>query len=166
MTDLLIAKPPKRKPFGSASAPEKQSLFALKSLLYWFLYATVAGFAFIYFYYTSAQEMTLSLSGVTAKEEIEKIIDRAFYVNMLSFGIFLGGLSIIHLMTTFYLSHKFFGPMVAIRRFVSKITEGEYEEKIHIRETDEFQEFARELNLMADQLRKRHGPDRRSRDAS
>ncbi len=53
--------------------------------------------------------------------------------------------------------HTYQGPLVAIEKFVSDITRGEYRHRIVIRKGDELQQLVLSLNQMAEQLELRHG---------
>lgn len=54
-------------------------------------------------------------------------------------------------------THKMYGPMVSIMRFVGELDKGNYAVRIHIRERDDFQSLVGRLNSLAETLHKRHG---------
>lgn len=54
-------------------------------------------------------------------------------------------------------THKMYGPMVSILRFVGELHKGNYAVRIHIRERDDFQNLVNRLNSLAETLHKRHG---------
>ncbi len=56
----------------------------------------------------------------------------------------------------FSVTHRFYGPMVSIERFVDSIIEGNYEHRIAVRKRDELNRIVAKLNLMAETLEKRH----------
>lgn len=51
------------------------------------------------------------------------------------------------------LSHRFYGPVVAILRAVRAMTEGNYDQEIRLRPQDELQDLARALNELQAKLR-------------
>jgi len=54
-------------------------------------------------------------------------------------------------------SHRVFGPMVAFKRMVLDLKEGNYKSRVALRKNDEFFELAESLNELAETLQKRHG---------
>ncbi len=53
-------------------------------------------------------------------------------------------------------THKMYGPMVNINRFVSELQKGNYAVRISVRENDDFQGLVQELNVLAERLDSRH----------
>ena len=56
----------------------------------------------------------------------------------------------------FKITHRYYGPLVSIERFVEQLTVGNYTARVIIRKGDELQSLVRRLNSMADSLEKRH----------
>lgn len=54
-------------------------------------------------------------------------------------------------------THRMYGPMISMMRFVAELKKGNYAVRIHIRERDDFQNFVTELNALAVELQKKHG---------
>jgi len=54
-------------------------------------------------------------------------------------------------------THKMYGPMISILRFVGELDKGNYAVRIHVRERDDFQTLVGKLNNLATTLHKRHG---------
>lgn len=78
--------------------------------------------------------------------------------------IAIGGLALIYLLIqtfAFFLgmlmSHKIFGPLVAIRNFVGLLKQGQYGERLHLRTNDDLvlREIGDDLNAIAEILAKR-----------
>ena len=59
--------------------------------------------------------------------------------------------------TVFKITHRFYGPTVAINRFTKQMEEGNYAFRLNLRKGDELQNVAGYLNQMAETLQKRHG---------
>jgi signal transduction histidine kinase len=55
------------------------------------------------------------------------------------------------------LTHRYYGPLVSIERFVDDMTQGRYGQRVKIRQKDELQRLTDKLNDMASALEKRHG---------
>lgn len=54
-------------------------------------------------------------------------------------------------------THRMYGPMISMMRFVSELKRGNYAIRINIRQRDDFQNFVSELNALAAELQKKHG---------
>jgi hypothetical protein len=54
-------------------------------------------------------------------------------------------------------THKMYGPMVSIMRFVGELQRGNFAVRIHIREKDDFQALVHKLNALAETLHTRYG---------
>ena len=57
--------------------------------------------------------------------------------------------------TVFRLTHRYYGPLVSIERFVGDIANGDYSRRVTIRKRDELQSLVKKLNHMADELEKK-----------
>ena len=57
----------------------------------------------------------------------------------------------------FKLTHRYYGPLVSIERFIDEVARGKYKNRVKIRQNDELQRLANRLNDMANSLDKRHG---------
>ena len=55
------------------------------------------------------------------------------------------------------LTHRFYGPSLAVGRFVSQMKQGNYAYRLSLRKTDELQSVAQELNGLAEDLERRYG---------
>lgn len=59
---------------------------------------------------------------------------------------------IVSYLFTIGLTFRFYGPLVAIRRQVDKLIEGNYSDRVKLRQYDEMQDLATSLNKLADKL--------------
>ena len=55
------------------------------------------------------------------------------------------------------LSHRIFGPQIPISALVSKLKDGDYSARAHLRKDDEFKELVAELNGLAETLQSKYG---------
>ncbi len=62
---------------------------------------------------------------------------------LFSMGVILG---------TLVLSHRFFGPVVALQKHINALTRGEFEHRTHLRKNDELKELAADLNQLSERL--------------
>ena len=72
--------------------------------------------------------------------------------------IIIGSLVVAFIITTFYVAvhytHKIYGPLVSIHRFVDELVEGKVPSKLALRDGDELQDLAIKLNILADRYKK------------
>jgi len=87
----------------------------------------------------------------------ELVTNDVFYTNAIRIGAMLALFIAVMLTMVFKLTHRYYGPLVSIERFVAQVTEGDYTVRCKIREKDELHDLVVKLNQMADVLEKRHG---------
>lgn len=59
--------------------------------------------------------------------------------------------------TVFKITHRFYGPTIAVKRFTTQLEKGNYAYRLKLRKGDELQNVASYLNELAAVLQKRHG---------
>jgi signal transduction histidine kinase len=79
-----------------------------------------------------------------------------FIKNAVIIGLALAGLVVTMLFVVVRRTHKMYGPMVSIHRFLQELQKGNYAVRIAVRETDDFQRLVNELNSLAEALHERH----------
>lgn len=89
-------------------------------------------------------------------ETAELVQNEIFIKNAILIGAALTGLVLSTIFVVVRRTHKMYGPMVSIMRFVQEIRRGNYAVRIAVRENDDFQGLVSELNLLAEALYKRH----------
>lgn len=71
--------------------------------------------------------------------------------------IFIGSMVLLFVGTTFYVAvhytHKIYGPLVSINRFVDELLEERIPSKLVLRDGDELQDLAFKLNELADKMK-------------
>jgi signal transduction histidine kinase len=95
--------------------------------------------------------------------EIFSVVETADLINndiFLRNAIVIGGALAIFCVTMMFVvvrrTHKMYGPMVSILRFLGELQKGNYAVRIHIREKDDFQTLVGKLNDLAEALHLRH----------
>ncbi len=85
------------------------------------------------------------------------ITNEVFYQN----AFWLAGVYILYaillLVLVFKLTHRYYGPLVAVKRFLNILIEGEYSSRISLRKNDELKDIAAKLNELAQALEEKHG---------
>jgi signal transduction histidine kinase len=83
---------------------------------------------------------------------IQSALTSAVYVSMLlAFGV--TGLAFV---IGIRLSHRIYGPIVAINRYIDSLTEGNYKARLTLRKDDDLTEIRDSLNKLAESLEKRN----------
>ncbi len=85
------------------------------------------------------------------------VTNDVFYKNAVRLGVLLICFVIVIFSVVFYITHKYYGPLISINRFLEGIAKGDYSQRVVIRKGDELQDLADHLNQMAESLQKRHG---------
>ena len=83
--------------------------------------------------------------------------DDIFHSNILKLIAFFVVFLVVMFLTIFNLTHRYYGPLVSIGRFLDQMVEGDYTARVSIRKKDELQDVARKLNTLAESLERRHG---------
>lgn len=101
--------------------------------------------------------------------KLKLLTNDIFYTNAIRLIVFLAIFVVVLFTVIFRTTHRIYGPIVSIDRFVKDIVRGDYSQRIIIRRNDELQDLVRNLNNMAETLEKRHGArvgdaDRRSKE--
>jgi HAMP domain-containing protein len=122
-------------------------------------FVIMIGLMFIYTFYQQYQHLMGIFNITDAKDQLELVTNDIFYRNAIKILILLVGYILGMFVLVFKLTHRYYGPLVSIERFVDEITLGKYKQRVKIRQKDELQRLTSRLNTMADALEKRHGGD-------
>lgn len=87
----------------------------------------------------------------------ELVTNDVFYTNAIRLGVLFVAFIGILLSVVFQLTHRYYGPLVSIERFIEQISRGEYDKRCKIREKDELHGLVDRLNHMAVMIESRHG---------
>ncbi len=84
--------------------------------------------------------------------------DAALTMGKLSTPLILVGVLVLAFVaTTFYVAvhytHKIYGPLVSINRFIDEMVEGRSPSKLALRDGDELQDLVLKLNILADKYK-------------
>ncbi len=155
----------------SANSPDRAKRDARSTLIEPFsqikfgLYVIGASVAFVIcvaamFIYAFAKqyEHLMTLFNVTdVKDQMELVTNDIFYQNAIKIALLLIGYVLGMFILVFKLTHRYYGPLVSIERFVDEMTQGRYGQRVKIRQSDELQRLTTKLNEMAAELENRHG---------
>ena len=90
-------------------------------------------------------------------ETVDLMTNDVFLRNAIVIGGTLAAFTAVMMFVVVRRTHKMYGPMVSIMRFLGELHKGNYAVRIHIREKDDFQNLVGALNSLADSLHARHG---------
>ncbi|MBC62520.1 MAG: hypothetical protein CMP11_08680 [Zetaproteobacteria bacterium] len=108
--------------------------------------------------FLSQYEQVMGLFNVaSSKAKWDFILNDVFYKN--AFWVF--SLYFTYAIVLFSLvlkfTHRYYGPLVSIDRFLKNLIEGQYSTRVSIRKKDELQSLVKRLNELAEKLEEKHG---------
>jgi len=106
-----------------------------------------------YSFYGQYQHM-MEVFSVDPSLQWELVWNDAIITNVyIMISIFVSYLAIM-CFVIFKMTHKVYGPLVSIERFIKKLEGGNYSERIRLREKDDLKRLASKLNELAESLDK------------
>lgn len=148
---------PKRAAKSTLIEPFKQMKIGVYVLAVTVIFLVVAGMLFVNAFVQQYEHVMEIFSVVDPSTKWELVLNDVFYANAVklsaAFVTYLGVLFAV----IFRLTHRYYGPLVSISRFVQQMSQGHYGNRVTIRKGDELLDLVEELNLMAAALERRHG---------
>jgi uncharacterized protein YacL len=112
---------------------------------------------FIYSFYKQYAQVMEIFHIVDPEVKWDMILNDVFY----SSAYILAGLLITFFLVFFWLvfreTHKIYGPLVSINRFLRELQLGNFGQRLKIRKHDELHGLVKELNNLAETLEKKYG---------
>jgi HAMP domain-containing protein len=137
--------------------PFKQIKFGLYVIGISVAFVGVCAAMFIMAFTEQYQHVMGIFNVVDPKLKWELVTNDVFYTN----AIRLGALFVAFMATLFFvvfrMTHRYYGPLVSIERFIEQMTAGDYARRCKIREKDELHSLVGKLNRMAEAMQERHG---------
>lgn len=121
------------------------------------IFAVIIAAVFVFVFIEQYQHVMELFKVVNPEAKYQMLTNDIFSKNAIRLGLILLGFIGLTLFTVFSVTHKYYGPIVAINRFVKAISEGDYSQRVVLRKQDELQDLAAKLNHMAESIEKRHG---------
>lgn len=134
--------------------PFKQIRFGLHVVFVSLSFAGIFAYLFLDAF-REQYEQVFALFEVADKTDV--LQNDIFFKNRAKIVIALVAFVAITLLVVVRRTHRMYGPMISMMRFVAELKRGNYAVRINIRERDDFQNFVGELNALAEQLQKKHG---------
>jgi hypothetical protein len=137
--------------------PFKQIKFGLYVIGISMAFVTVCAGMFVWAFYEQYKHVMTIFNVVNPKLQYELVNNDVFRANALRIGaVFVCYIGLVFTIV-FRLTHRYYGPLVSIERFVTQMTAGQYSKRCKIREKDELHNLVTKLNEMAVKLEERHG---------
>jgi len=137
--------------------PFSQIKFGLYVIGASFAFVILIAAMFVYTFYQQYQHLIGIFNITDARDQLQLVTNDIFYYNSIKIGLLLLGYIIGMFILVFKLTHRYYGPLVSIERFVDDIARGKYKNRVKIRQNDELRRLANCLNDMANSLEQRHG---------
>lgn len=136
--------------------PFKQVKFGLSFLGLSSLFLIIMAYMIIQGF-LSQYDQLMQLYNVTDQGAKYALITNDIFIHNM---VYLSVIYLIYILVLFFfvfkITHRFYGPTVAIDRFIKQMKEGNYSFRLSIRKKDELQNVIQNLNSLAEVLEKRH----------
>lgn len=147
---------PRRSLRSTVIEPFKQIKFGLYVMGISVAFVAVCAFMFVQAFTEQYKHVMSIFSVVDPKLKWELVTNDVFYTNAIRIGAIFAVFMVSLFALVFRLTHRYYGPLVSIERFVDDFAAGNYRKRCKIREKDELHSLVNKLNAMADAIEKRH----------
>ena len=151
-----IGKRPRRTLRSTIIEPFKQIKIGLYVIGICIAFLLIIGAMFLKAFMQQYAHVMEIFDVVDSSGKWNLVLNDVFYSNAIMIGcVFIAFIAVIFIVV-FKMTHKIYGPLVSIERFITDITNGRYEKRVSIRSGDELKRLVSKLNIMAEELEKRH----------
>ncbi len=134
--------------------PFRQIKFGIYVILASVIFVIIVAAMFLLAFYEQYQHVMTLFNISDVKDQMELVTNDIFYRNAIAIGLMLFSFIVGMFILVFKLTHRYYGPLVSIERFVQEMTQGKYSRRVKIRKNDELQRLTDLLNEMAVTLEK------------
>ena len=160
--DSSIQIRPKRTLKSMIIDPFKQVRIGIYVLMVTIIFLFLSGYLFVHSFFKQYENVMEIFNVTDMSTKWALITNDIFYANIIKLIVLFIIFIVVLFFIIFKMTHKIYGPLISIERFVKAISDGEYNKRIVIRKGDDLQRLVISLNHMAQELEKRHGfKDRR-----
>lgn len=157
---------PRRNFKSTVIDPFKQIKFGLYVIGISVAFVGVSAFMFVSAFTEQYKHVMKIFNVVDPHNKWELVTNDVFMTNAVKIGILFAVFIAVLFFVVFKLTHRYYGPLVSIERFVDEFARGDYTKRAKIREKDELHSLVEKLNFMAEQIERRHGSGPAVKDAS
>lgn len=143
--------------------PFKQVKIGVYVMVISLTFLVMAAYLFVAAFMQQYQHVMEIFNVVDPNTKWELVTNDIFYANVMKLGALCFTFIAVLFWVVFKMTHKMYGPLVSIERFVDNISQGHYGQRIVIRRGDDLKRLAGRLNHMAETLQAKHGIKERRR---
>ena len=136
--------------------PFRQIKFGLYVIGITVAFVAVTSLLFVQAFREQYQHVMSIFNVVDPNLKWELVTNDVFVTNAIRIGVLFVAFIAVLLGVVFRLTHRYYGPLVSIERFVDDLAAGDYQQRCKIREKDELHTLVNKLNAMAEQIEARH----------
>ena len=148
-----------RKLKNTVIEPFKQFKIGVYVIIISFVFIICASYLYLSSFWQQYQHVMSIFSVVDPDLQWEVITNDVFIKNIVKVSALFILFMLIIMGVVFKLTHRYYGPLVSIEKFIDRISAGEYKSRVAIRKKDELVRLVNKLNSMAENLEERHGKD-------
>lgn len=137
--------------------PFKQMKLGIYVLLLSLAFVIITGLLVVNAFTEQYQHVMEIFQVVDPRFKWELVTNDVFATNVVRIVAVLVTYVVVLFAVVFRATHKYYGPLVSIERFVQSVSSGDYTRRVVIRRGDELQDLTLLLNEMAQILQDRHG---------
>ena len=135
--------------------PLKQIRFGVYFIIITIAYTFATALLLINSFYEQYQHVMALFNVVDPHLRWELISDEVFYSNIFKMAVCFFLFLFIMFATILRLTHRIYGPLVSIKRFLNELKSGNYSARVILRKDDDLQDLVKELNELAETLEKK-----------
>ncbi len=153
----MTASRPRRQKKSVLIEPFKQIKFGLYVFAVSVVFIVLCGLLFVQAFRAQYEHVMGLFNVVDENMQWALVTNDVFTTNAIRIGALFALYLVILFTVVFKLTHRYYGPLVSIERFIDEIKRGHYGQRVRIRERDELHNLVNRLNEMAEVLERRHG---------
>lgn len=147
----------KRTLLSTLVEPFKQIKLGFYVLGISLIFSVLSGVLFVSAFVDQYHHVMSIFNVVDPKLQWDLVLNDVFMSNAAKLALLLVTFMVVLFAVVFRITHRYYGPLVSIERFVEQIAAGQYASRVTIRNKDELQRLCGKLNGMAAELESRHG---------
>lgn len=151
-----------RKLRNTVIEPFKQFKIGVYIVVTTFIFIVCAGYLFMSSFWQQYQHVMSIFEVVDPNLQWEVITNDVFFSNIIKVSALFLLFMLLTMAMVFKLTHRYYGPLVSIEKFVDQVANGDYSSRVALRKKDELQRLAAKLNTMAEHLEQRHQPSNKA----
>ncbi len=151
-----------RKLRNTVIEPFKQFKIGVYIIITTFVFIVCAGYLFMSSFWQQYQHVMSIFEVVDPNLQWEMVTNDVFFANIIKVSALFLLFMLLTMAMVFKLTHRYYGPLVSIEKFVDQVADGDYSSRVSLRKRDELQRLATKLNTMATNLEQRHRHNERS----